>query len=237
MKILEGVSGFLPVDKPRGIAFSSVMKTVKRKFNLVKVGHGGSLDAYATGLFVIVVGDANRLAGELMGADRSYEGTMVLGRRTDTRDVFGAVEKECAAAAGEAEIDAALASFKGDVFQTEPRMCTVRRDGAATYDTADTGEHAPVLSHVYSLKRTGLEQMDGGFKRLGFTVSGTKNLIVRALAGDIGEELGCGAALETLRRTRIGRMDLSSAIPFEKILETDPASFPSLVVPPAKALL
>ena len=237
MKILEGVSGFLPVDKPRGIAFSSVMKTVKRKFNLVKVGHGGSLDAYATGLFVIVVGDANRLAGELMGADRSYEGTMVLGRRTDTLDVFGVVEKECAAAAGEAEIDAALASFKGDVFQTEPRMCTVRRDGAATYETADTGEHAPVLSHVYSLKRTGLEQMDGGFKRLGFTVSGTKNLMVRALAGDIGEELGCGAALETLRRTRIGRMDLSAAIPFEKILETDPASFPSLVVPPAKALL
>jgi tRNA pseudouridine55 synthase len=237
MKILEGVSGFLPVDKPRGIAFSSVMKTVKRKFNLVKVGHGGSLDAYATGLFVIVVGDANRLAGEFMGADRSYEGTMVLGRRTDTRDVFGAVEKECAAAAGEAEIDAALASFKGDVFQTEPRMCTVRRDGAATYETADTGEHAPVLSHVNSLKRTGLEQMDGGFKRLGFTVSGTKNLMVRALAGDIGEELGCGAALETLRRTRIGRMDLSAAIPFEKILEIDPASFPSLVVPPAKALL
>ena len=237
MKILEGVSGFLPVDKPRGIAFSSVMKTVKRKFNLVKVGHGGSLDAYATGLFVIVVGDANRLAGELMGADRSYEGTMVLGRRTDTRDVFGAVEKECAAAAGEAEIDAALASFKGDVFQTEPRMCTVRRDGAASYETADTGEHAPVLSHVYSLKRTGLEQMDGGFKRLGFAVSGTKNLIVRALAGDIGEELGCGAALETLRRVRIGRMDISAAIPFEKILETDPASFPSLVVPPAKALL
>ena len=213
------------------------MKTVKRKFNLVKVGHGGSLDAYATGLFVIVVGDANRLAGELMGADRSYEGTMVLGRRTDTRDVFGAVEKECAAAAGEAEIDAVLASFKGDVFQTEPRMCTVRRDGAASYETADTGEHAPVLAHVYSLKRTGLEQMDGGFKRLGFAVSGTKNLIVRALAGDIGEELGCGAALETLRRTRIGRMDLSAAIPFEKILETDPASFPSLVVPPAKALL
>ena len=237
MKILEGVSGFLPVDKPRGIAFSSVMKTVKRKFNLVKVGHGGSLDAYATGLFVIVVGDANRLAGELMGADRSYEGTMVLGRRTDTRDVFGAVEKECAAAAGEAEIDAALASFKGDVFQTEPRMCTVRRDGAATYETADTGEHAPMLSHVYSLKRTGLEQMDGGFKRLGFTVSGTKNLMVRALAGDIGEELGCGAALETLRRVRIGRMDISAAIPFEKILEMDPASFPSLVVPPAKALL
>ena len=237
MKILEGVSGFLPVDKPRGIAFSSVMKTVKRKFNLVKVGHGGSLDAYATGLFVIGVGAANRLAGGLMGADRSYEGTMVLGRRTDTRDVFGAVEKECAAAAGEAEIDAALTSFKGDVFQTEPRMCTVRRDGAASYETADTGEHAPVLSHVYSLKRTGLEQMDGGFKRLGFAVSGTKNLIVRALAGDIGEELGCGAALETLRRVRIGRMDISAAIPFEKILETDPASFPSLVVPPAKALL
>jgi len=237
MKILEGVSGFLPVDKPRGIAFSSVMKTVKRKFNLVKVGHGGSLDAYATGLFVIVVGDANRLAGELMGADRAYEGTAILGRRTDTRDVFGAVEKECAVAAGEAEIDAALAAFKGDVFQTEPRMCTVRRDGAASYETADTGEHAPILSHVYSLKRTSLEQADGGFMRLGFAVSGTKNLIVRSLVGDIGEELGCGAALETLRRTRIGRMDLSSAIPFEKILETDPAEFPSIVIPPAKALL
>ena len=70
LKMLEGLDGFLLVDKPVGIAFSTVVKTVKRKFNLVKVGHGGSLDAQASGLFILLIGDANKFVGDVMGADR-----------------------------------------------------------------------------------------------------------------------------------------------------------------------
>ena len=76
LKILENLNGFLLVDKPAGLAFASVVKAVKRKFNLVKVGHGGALDAMATGLFILLINDANKFVADVMGADRSYEGTM-----------------------------------------------------------------------------------------------------------------------------------------------------------------
>ena len=89
LRMLEDLDGLLLVDKPAGIAFSSVVKTVKRKFNLVKVGHGGSLDAMASGLFVVLLGSANKFAGDIMGADRSYTGTMKFGETTDTGDRYG----------------------------------------------------------------------------------------------------------------------------------------------------
>ena len=87
--MLEDLDGFLLVDKPAGIAFSTVVKTVKRKFNLVKVGHGGSLDTSASGLLVLLVNDANKFVDVVMGADRVYTGVMRLGRRTDTHDMHG----------------------------------------------------------------------------------------------------------------------------------------------------
>ena len=86
LKMLEGLDGFLLVDKPVGIAFSTVVKTVKRKFNLVKVGHGGSLDAMASGLLILLLNDANKFVDRVMGADRAYTGTMKFGATTDTGD-------------------------------------------------------------------------------------------------------------------------------------------------------
>ena len=89
LKMLEDLDGVLLVDKPAGIAFSTVVKTVKRKFGLVKVGHGGSLDAMATGLLVILLGDANKFASDVMGADRSWSGSLRFGETTDTGDRYG----------------------------------------------------------------------------------------------------------------------------------------------------
>ena len=89
LKILEDLNAALLVDKPAGIAFSTVQKAVKRKFNLVHVGHGGSLDASASGLFVLLINDANKFVGDIMGADRSYEGTFRLGVKTSTGDMQG----------------------------------------------------------------------------------------------------------------------------------------------------
>jgi len=235
LKMLEELDGFLLVDKPAGIAFSTVVKTVKRKFNLVKVGHGGSLDAAATGLLILLVNDANKFVGDVMGADRSFVGTMRLGIRTNTGDVQGTevenvedVEevRKCAE-----KIEKVLPEFKGDVFQTEPRFCSVRREGSALYEVADTGEHKPFLTHVYKFEVAAPE--DGC---VSFSVSGTKNLIVRSLVGDFGDALGCGAALETCRRVRIGKFSVEDAIPFDRLLETEMRDFASCVMPLAKAL-
>ena len=233
LRMLENLDGILLVDKPAGIAFPSVIKTVKRKFNLVKVGHGGSLDAEASGLLVLLINDANKFVGDVMGADRVYEGVMRLGLATNTHDAQGEAVGGSAPDCGwrdpsfSSRMAEVLPDFRGDIFQTESRWCSVRREGSAAYEIADTGEHNPFLSHVYRFD-TGEPGEDG---RLAFSVSGTKGLIVRTLVNDFGAALGCGAALESLRRVSVGKFKIDDAIPFDRLLETEMKDFFSCVIP------
>ena len=212
--MLEDLNGFLLVDKPAGIAFSSVVKSVKRKFNLVKVGHGGSLDAQASGLFILLIGDANKFVGDVMGADREYEGTLKLGETTDTGDAWGRPIPLPSRLA-------TLADLKGDVFQVEPRFCAIRKEGTAEYEVVDTGDHQQFLAHVYRFD----VKDDGAFE-----LKASKGVIVRALAQDMG------ATLTSLRRTKIGKFDVADAIPFDRLLETEIKDFASCVTPLSIAL-
>ena len=214
LKLLEGLDGFLLVDKPVGIAFSTVVKTVKRKFNLVKVGHGGSLDAQASGLFILLIGDANKFVGDVMGADREYTGTLKRGETTDTGDAWG---RPVPLPTRLATLD----DLKGDVFQVEPKFCAIRKEGTAEYEVVDTGEHKQFLAHVYRFD----VKDDGAFE-----LKASKGVIVRALAQDMG------ATLTSLRRTKIGKFDVADAIPFDKLLETEMKDFSSVVIPLSQAL-
>ena len=241
LKVLEDLDGFLLVDKPAGIAFASVVKAVKRKFNLVKVGHGGSLDAQASGLFILLVGDANKFVGDVMGADREYAGTLKLGATTDTGDAWGRAQSlrngtalvgdsssdhQSIGSSDQVRTDRLFASFRGDIFQTEPRFCAIRKEGTAGYEVVDTGEHKQFLAHVYRLQAT---SADGD--SVSFELKASKGVIVRALAQDMG------ATLTSLRRTKIGKFDVADAIPFDRLLETEMKDFPSCVMPLSKALL
>ena len=214
LKMLEDLNGFLLVDKPAGIAFSTVVKTVKRKFNLVKVGHGGSLDAQASGLFILLIGDANKFVGDVMGADREYVGTLKLGETTDTGDAWG---RPIPLPSRRATPD----DLRGDVFQVEPKFCAIRKEGTAEYEVVDTGEHKQFLAHVYRFD----VKDDGAFE-----LKASKGVIVRALAQDMG------ATLTALRRTKIGKFDVADAIPFDKLLETEMKDFASVVMPLSVAL-
>ena len=214
LKMLEDLNGFLLVDKRAGIAFSTVVKTVKRKFNLVKVGHGGSLDAQASGLFILLIGDANKFVGDVMGADREYAGTLKLGETTDTGDAWG---RPIPLPSRLATLD----DLRGDVFQVEPKFCAIRKEGTAEYEVVDTGEHKQFLAHVYRFD----VKDDGAFE-----LKASKGVIVRALAQDMG------ATLTALRRTKIGKFDVADAIPFDKLLETEMKDFASVVMPLSVAL-
>ena len=214
LKMLEDLNGFLLVDKPAGIAFSTVVKTVKRKFNLFKVGHGGSLDAQASGLFILLIGDANKFVGDVMGADREYVGTLKLGETTDTGDAWG---RPIPLPSRLATLD----DLRGDVFQVEPKFCAIRKEGTAEYEIVDTGEHKQFLAHVYRFD----VKDDGAFE-----LKASKGVIVRALAQDMG------ATLTALRRTKIGKFDVADAIPFDKLLETEMKDFASVVMPLSVAL-
>ena len=215
LKMLEGLDGLLLVDKPVGIAFSTVVKAVKRKFNLVKVGHGGSLDAQASGLFILLIGDANKFVGDVMGADREYTGTLKRGETTDTGDAWGRP----------IPLPSRLATvedLKGDVFQVEPKFCAIRKEGTADYEVVDTGDHQQFLAHVYRF-----DVKDDGT----FELKASKGVIVRALAQDMG------ATLTSIRRTKIGKYDVADAVPFDKLLTTEMKDFASCVMPLSKALL
>ena len=214
LKMLEDLNGFLLVDKPAGIAFSTVVKTVKRKFNLVKVGDGGSLDAQASGLFILLIGDANKFVGDVMGADREYAGTLKLGETTDTGDAWG---RPIPLPSRLATLD----DLRGDVFQVEPKFCAIRKEGTAEYEIVDTGEHKQFLAHVYRFD----VKDDGAFE-----LKASKGVIVRALAQDMGP------TLTALRRTKIGKFDVADAIPFDKLLETEMKDFASVVMPLSVAL-
>ena len=224
LKMLEDLNGFLLVDKPAGIAFSTVVKTVKRKFNLFKVGHGGSLDAQASGLFILLIGDANKFVGDVMGADREYAGTLKLGETTDTGDAWG---RPIPLPSRLATLD----DLRGDVFQVEPKFCAIRKEGTAEYEVVDTGEHKQFLAHVYrfAIEGSGIGDQGPG-QALSFELKASKGVIVRALAQDMG------ATLMSLRRTKIGKFDVADAIPFDKLLETEMKDFASCVMPLGAAL-
>ncbi len=232
LRRLEDLHGFLLVDKPEGIAFPTVVKAVKRQFNLVKVGHGGSLDAGASGLLVLLINDANRHVDRIMSADRSYEGVLKLGVRTSTGDRFGERLGDADEAATydsfRERIDEAASQFRGDVFQTEPQFCAVRREGSAAYEIADTGAHKPFLAHVNKLAFSPSPLSPA---HVSFTLKASKNLIVRALVTELGEALGCGASLTSLVRTRQGPFSVEAATPFQQLLETSLTDVPALVRP------
>lgn len=237
LKILEGLDGFLLVDKPVNIPFASVVKTVKRMFGLVKVGHGGSLDAQSSGLMVLLIGDANKFTDQVMGGDREYEGTLDFSYVTNTGDKFGSRSVECGVKEDkdfnnpslQTPNSSLLTKYKGDVFQTEPKFAAIRKEGTAEYEVVDTGEHKQFLGHVYKIEvRSKSDEVRSA--EYDFYLKATKNVLPRALALDMG------ATLTSLRRVRQWKFELKDAVPFDKILNTSPADFASLVLPISAAL-
>ena len=212
--MLAELDGAVLVDKPANMASHDVVKAVKQHFNLVKVGHGGTLEPNATGLFVLLVGDGTRLAEDLMGRDRAFTATIRLGRVTDTQDREGRTLSESPVAVTREALDAALPEFRGDIFQTPPAFSTIKMTGHPGYDIVETpaDERAPPL--------------------VTFDLFCTKGVCVRALAHDIGAALGCGACLESLRRVKCGSLDVADAISFMDLLKLDAVGFRARVVRP-----
>ena len=165
-----------------------------------RVGHAGTLDPMATGLLIILVGKATRVSQYLMSVDKEYEGTIELGKVTDTQDAEGEVlETTPVPAFSEADILTAVKSFLGDQYQTPPMYSAVKIDGVPLYKSARKGEEVerePRFIRVMSWDLTRI-----ALPRLDFRLRCTKGTYVRTLAHDLGRKLGCGAHLAALRRT------------------------------------
>ncbi len=222
--------GLLLVDKPPGMTSHDVVDRIRRNFRLRKVGHGGTLDPMATGLLVILLGRGTKLSNQIMGSDKTYEGTLRLGISTDSQDCDGQVvaERDPTAVTREA-LEAAMRKRVGDQMQTPPMVSAVKKDGVPLYKLARQGqtvEREARLIHVYEYRLLEFTPPTATFR-----LRCTKGTYVRTLVADIGEELGCGAHLSALRRTVSGPLKIEDATPLDRILAAPPAEVGGFVLP------
>jgi tRNA pseudouridine55 synthase len=210
------LDGVLLIDKPSDHTSHDVVARVRRKLNMKRIGHAGTLDPMATGLMIMLIGKATKISQYLISLDKAYEGTVELGKVTDSQDADGEVlETRPVPALTEAEVRAAMVTFLGDQYQTPPMYSAIKIDGVPLYKSARKGvevEREPRFIRVmaFELTRFGLPRFD-------FKVRCTKGTYVRTLAHDLGQKLGCGAHLAGLRRTSTDKFDISQAITIEQL--------------------
>jgi len=214
--MISNPDGVLLVDKAEGMTSHDVVALVRRKLEIKKVGHCGTLDPIATGLLLLTLGRGTKIQDLLMSEDKEYVGTMTLGVSTNTQDRDGDVTNERPVPPlTKEQVLAAFDKFRGDFYQMPPMVSAIKRGGVPLYKLAREGkvvEREPRLVHVYrySVDNIALPEID-------FTVLCSKGFYVRTYVHDIGEMLGCGAHLKTLRRSRSGRFDVDRAISVDQI--------------------
>ena len=200
------VNGILLLDKPAGLTSNAALQTVKRLLKARKAGHTGSLDPLATGMLPICLGEATKISGFLLEADKTYEVEIRLGVTTTTGDAEGEVlEERPVPALGQSLLEQALDKFRGGIDQIPPMHSAIKRNGQPLYKLAHQGivvEREPRRIHIHELRL--LEFHDD---RLRVHVHCSKGTYVRTLAEDIGAELGCGGHVSALRRTGVGGFD------------------------------
>jgi tRNA pseudouridine55 synthase len=228
------MDGILIVDKPEGWTSHDVVARARRLLKEKRIGHTGTLDPFATGVLVLLSGRATRLAQFLSGAEKEYEATIRLGYSTDTgdltgarREVDGAGEKarDCAAVSRE-ELEAALASLRGEIEQTPPMYSAKKVGGKKLYELARRGEEIEREAARVSVKEFEVIAGEGGsfIKPNGDATCDVRARVVcsagtyvRALAESVGAALGTGAHLAALRRTRAGEFPVERAVSLEAL--------------------
>jgi tRNA pseudouridine55 synthase len=215
---MKGPSGILIVDKPAGPTSHDVVMRVRRHARGVRVGHAGTLDPGATGVLVLLLGKATKLAEVMMDESKEYEATIRLGRETDTGDADGVVTREHDGPLPSfAAIEAAVARFVGRIEQVPPMVSAIKVGGRRLYDLARAGLTVPRAARIVRIERAEIVAWDS--PRLTLRVVCGRGTYLRALATDLGDALGVGGALDALRRTRVGRYRAADAAPLSSLLE------------------
>ncbi|MEC9483400.1 MAG: tRNA pseudouridine(55) synthase TruB [Halomonas sp.] len=203
------VNGVLLLDKPPGMSSNHALQRARRLFQAQKAGHTGTLDPMATGLLPVCFGEATKFSSHLLESDKVYRTRVRLGEITDTGDAEGeVVERRPVRAFSEAEVEAVLARFRGEIEQVPPMYSALKHQGRPLYELARQGksiERAPRRVTVYDTRL--LSRGTEGFE---LEVACSKGTYIRTLAEDIGHALGCGAHITALRRLRTGPFDAAA---------------------------
>ncbi|PLW67908.1 tRNA pseudouridine(55) synthase TruB [Pseudohalioglobus lutimaris] len=208
------VDGILVLDKPRGLSSNQALQTAKRLYFAAKAGHTGSLDPLATGVLPLCFGEATKFSQYLLDADKAYESTFVLGTATASGDAEGEIrEQRDASHIGEADVEQALAAFRGEIEQVPSMFSAIKQDGQPLYKLARQGLEVERKSRRVVVKLLELRDFRGGeAPEVDVYLECSKGTYVRSIAEDLGEALGCGAHVSALRRTRAGPFSLQDSV-------------------------
>lgn len=214
---MHHLTGVLNVDKPAGVSSARVVGQVKRLLPRgTKIGHAGTLDPFATGVLLLLVGKATKACERLMDSPKQYEATVKLGATTETDDPESPERPmPVARLPGEDEVAAVTTRFSGQILQRPPAFSALKVDGQRSYRLARKGNlvaHEPRAVHVYSI-----ELLAYAWPLLRLRVDCGRGTYIRALARDIGEALGVGGYLLELRRTRVGDFDATAAVSLDTL--------------------
>ncbi|KPQ28628.1 MAG: tRNA pseudouridine(55) synthase [Marinobacter excellens HL-55] len=231
------VNGILVIDKPQGVTSNGILQQIKRLYGAAKAGHTGALDPLATGVLPLCFGEATKFSQMMLDSDKAYVTTARLGERTETGDSEGAVvEEKPVSALTEAEVEAVLENFRGDIQQVPSMYSALKHQGKPLYEYARQGIEIdrparPVT--IYELKLLAIRDNE-----LDMAVTCTKGTYIRSLVEDIGEALGCGAHVVALRRTMASGYDLSQAHDVNALeaMREKGESLDGLLLPPESAL-
>jgi tRNA pseudouridine55 synthase len=234
--VKNAISGALVVDKPVGMTSHDVVQAIRNGTNLRRAGHTGTLDPRASGVLVILVGPAVRLSEYVSASDKRYQAIIRLGGTTDTFDAEGAVTpRQDPSTVTEAQFEAALQTFVGEIEQTPPPYSAVKVQGRKAYEMARNGEEVDLAPRKITVHH--LEVLEWTPPEVVIDVHCSSGTYVRSLANDLGVKLGCGAYLVGLRRTKSGRFSLRDSVPLRKLQEAFAAgNWYQYLIPAAEAL-
>jgi tRNA pseudouridine55 synthase len=232
-----GLHGILVINKEPGWTSHDVVAKVRRITGERKAGHTGTLDPAATGVLPVCLGTATKVIEHLQGTSKSYYAEVVLGVETDTDDLEGQILREAPAPdLSAADLDQALAAFRGDIAQTPPRYAAIKVAGRKLYELARAGQTVEVAPRPVRINLLALLGWEPPVARL--LVDCGKGTYIRSLARDLGQALGCGAYLHRLVRLRTGPFFLDQALTIAELEAAfDEMPWPELALHPDTALL
>lgn len=210
------LNGILLIDKPEGPSSARVVQKVKNILGARKVGHLGTLDPFASGLLPLGINEATKIAQVFLSAQKAYSGVIALGAETDTQDCTGKVLKsrDVPPLASKA-LDELQVAFTGTLRQTPPMFSALRKSGVRLYELARQGQNVPRPAREIKVEKLTLRQVSS--MEIRFEVLCSKGTYLRTLATDMGNFLGCGAHLKTLRRLSCGHLTVDQAVPMDEI--------------------
>ena len=230
MRIKRKISGVLLLDKPAGVTSNGALQHTKRLYQAEKAGHTGTLDPIATGLLPICLGEATKFSQTLLDSNKAYRAVIKFGQTTTTGDSEGAVLTQSSVQLTRAQVEQSLAKFVGRIQQIPPMYSALKHEGKALYIYARAGIEIERKARDITIDSLRLEDFQGD--KMTVTVACSKGTYIRVLAEDIGQDLGCGAFLQALRRTVTGMFALTEAVTLSQLEDLTMAQRDALLLPP-----